>query len=164
MKVEIGQQIVVIKQNISGIETWRYSGKIVGADEHSITINALFNRDDTPFHGIMLCRNDLFVETYFDNRWYNIFEIHDRQTNTLKGWYCNITRPAVFAESQISYIDLALDLLVYPDFKQLILDEDEFAQLSLSSKEQTIARQALLDLQLFFKNLSLKNPRPGSGQ
>ena len=31
--------------------------------------------------------------------------------------------------SQIRYVDLALDLLVFPDGRQLVLDEDEFEAL-----------------------------------
>ena len=50
----------------------------------------------------------------------------------------------------LSYVDLALDLLVFPDGSQLVLDEDEFAALNLSPSEQAAARQALAELQSSF--------------
>ncbi len=54
-----------------------------------------------------------------------------------------MTTPAEFSDGKIAYIDLALDLLVYPDGRYLILDEDEFEALALPHEQQAKARQAL---------------------
>lgn len=142
----------VLKLDLNGRETWRYPARVLTRDGTSITIEAYFNRDDLPFHGIMLGRNDRFVETYFTDRWYNIFEVHAREDDAVRGWYCNITRPAVVTPESIAYTDLALDLLVYPDGKQLVLDEDEFASLPLSDAEREQAWQALADLRAGFSS------------
>lgn len=142
--------VVVIKRNIDGQETWRYDGRILERGQNWLLLEAFFNRQDTPFHGIVLARGDRFLETYYSDRWYNIFEIHDRLSGDLKGWYCNVTRPALFEETQVSYIDLALDLLVYPDQTQLVLDEDEFAQLPIDQSTRQKALAALLELQTLF--------------
>ena len=66
---------------------------------------------------------------YYTDRWYNIFEIYDRDDGQIKGWYCNIGKPAVIEDGVVSYVDLALDLWVSADGKQTILDEDEFEEL-----------------------------------
>ena len=50
----------------------------------------------------------------------------------LRGWYCNIGKPALLDGDCLSYVDLALDLLVFPDGRQFVLDEDEFLRLDLS--------------------------------
>jgi predicted RNA-binding protein associated with RNAse of E/G family len=142
--------VVVIKRNIDGQETWRYDGRILERGQNWLLLEAFFNRQDTPFHGIVLARGDRFLETYYSDRWYNIFEIHDRLSGDLKGWYCNVTRPALFEETQVSYIDLALDLLVYPDQTQLVLDEDEFAQLPIDESTRQKALAALQELQTLF--------------
>jgi hypothetical protein len=42
-------------------------------------------------------------------------------------------------------------LLVYPDGRQLVLDEDEFAELELSEADQQQARRALGELQALFR-------------
>jgi hypothetical protein len=52
------------------------------------------------------------VETFYSDRWYNVFEIYDRDDGKFKGWYCNIGYPAVIEKDTVSYIDLALDLWV----------------------------------------------------
>jgi uncharacterized protein len=145
-------QVDVVKLNTDGEETWRYSGKVLRREANTIWIEALFNRDDLPFHGILLGRGDRFVEQFFSDRWFNIFEIHDRADDSLKGWYCNVTMPAQFVDGEIRYIDLALDLLVYPDGRQLVLDEDEFEALRLSEEDRANALHALNDLRSYFNN------------
>ncbi len=145
----------VIKLNVEGQETWRYPGRVLRQWPQAVLLEAAFNRADLPFHGITFGRGDRFVEAYYSDRWYNIFEIHDRQDDQLKGWYCNVCRPADFRDSQISYVDLALDLLVFPDGRQLVLDEDEFAALCLDVKTRTQARAALAELRQ-----RLKAPQP----
>jgi uncharacterized protein len=140
------QNILIIKLNTQHQETWRYQGRILTQDTDSLLIEAFFNRDDLPFHGIILRENDRFIERYYTNRWYNIFEIHDRDDDRLKGWYCNVTTPVELEPGRIAYIDLALDLLVYPDGAYLILDEDEFDALDLDPQYRLKARQALTAL------------------
>ena len=148
----IQPEITVIKMNLLGEETWRYQGFILEKNEKSLLIEAFFNREDLLFNGITLKENDRFLERYYQDRWYNIFEIHDRDDDCIKGWYCNVTRPAVFHSDSIAYVDLALDLLVYPDGKYLILDEDEFENLPLDSETQTRAHQALEELIFLVEN------------
>jgi predicted RNA-binding protein associated with RNAse of E/G family len=145
------KQITVIKRNPQGEETWRYTGKQLHYDENLLVLEAYFNRNDMPFQGILLKSGDRFVETYYMTRWYNVFEIYDRDDKQLKGWYCNICRPAVLESSNVvSYVDLALDLWVTPDGQQTVLDEDEFAGLNLDAETQTQARAALAELQAAF--------------
>ena len=139
-------EILVRKLDIHRQETWRYTGRTLRRWPDAILLEAFFNRADFPFHGILLCRGDRFVEKFYADRWYNIFEIHDRADDRLKGWYCNITLPAELKEDQVAYVDLALDLLVYPDGSQLVLDEDEFADLVLDAPTRQKALAALAEL------------------
>lgn len=145
-------EVTVIKLNTQGEETWRYTGQSVSGGEHTLLIEAYFNRSDLPFYGITLRENDRFLERYYDNRWYNIFEIHDRDDDRIKAWYCNVTRPAEFKPGQIAYVDLALDVLVYPDGDYRVLDEDEFENLDLDEKSRELAWGALNTLVALAEN------------
>jgi uncharacterized protein len=148
----MSQPITVIKRNQAGEEVWRYTGIILRGESNIIVLEARFRPPDLPFMGIALREGDRFVEIYYTDRWYNIFEIHDRDDDRLKGWYCNIARPAVLeAEGRLSYEDLALDLWVSPDGTQTILDEDEFAALDLDAHTRSQARAAMEELQTQFK-------------
>jgi protein associated with RNAse G/E len=97
-----------------------------------------------------LCRGDRFVETYYTDRWYNVYEIYAHQDGHLRGWYCNVGCPAVLDGNSLSYIDLALDLLVFPDGRQLVLDEKEFYELDLPPEIRAQALAALAELQSAF--------------
>ncbi len=132
----------VIKRNAEGAETWKVPARAPRRKAGSVLIEAYFDRPDIPFHGMLLGQGDRFIEAYFGDRWYNLFEIHDRQDDSLKGWYCNVTLPAQIDEHRISYVDLALDLLVFPDGRQLVLDEDEFAELAITSEVRRGALEA----------------------
>lgn len=143
--------ITVLKLNTENQITWRYQGQVLDEQPDRLTLEAYFDRDDVEFHGIWLRKGDRFVETYFTNRWYNIFEIHAREDNTLRGWYCNVGSPAEIEGATLSYVDLALDLLVYPDRRQVVLDEDEFERLDISPQVKQQAIDALAALQEQFK-------------
>jgi hypothetical protein len=155
----IAQPITVIKRNLSGEEMWKSKGILLRQEAHVILLEAYFRRPDLPFLGIVLRKGDRFLETYFTDHWYNIYEIHDQDDDKIKGWYCNIGKPAVLeSENVISYVDLALDLWVAPDGAQTVLDEDEFAALKLDANTRSRARAALNELQSRF----LDNDIPGS--
>jgi uncharacterized protein len=145
------QEITVIKRNAAGKEVWHYRGTILQRDAGKIVLEARFRSPDLPFMGTVLRERDRFIETYFTDRWYNVFEIHDRDDDHLKGWYCNITRPAVLeSEDCLSYEDLALDLWVDPDGTQTVLDEDEFIELELDPQTELLARTAMEELKQKF--------------
>jgi protein associated with RNAse G/E len=147
--------VTVIKRNITGEETWRYSGQVLKKKNNALILEALFNLDDTPFMGTFLKRGDRFVEIFFSDHWYNIFEIHDRDDDSLKGWYCNIARPAVFeTEDRLSFVDLALDLWIAPEGAQTVLDEDEFENLNLDGETKEKALAALDQLKKMFLSSS----------
>jgi len=99
-----------------------------------------------------LKRADRFVETFYSDRWYNVFEIYDRDDDRFKGWYCNIGYPAILEKDTISYIDLALDLWVASDGTQTVLDEDEFLELSVDMTDRSQAILALEELKQKFAN------------
>ena len=130
---------------------WQYEGQVLRREPNAIVLEAYFNRPDMPFIDVTLKENDRFVETFYSDRWYNIFEIYDRDDGKLKGCYCNVGRPAVHTDGAVSYIDLALDLWVSADGKQTVLDVDEFEALSLSDSEREKAWNALAELQRLFR-------------
>ena len=147
----MSERVLVLKLNPQGKEMWRYEGDVLERTPDSLTLEALFDRDDRPFMGTTLKRDDRFVETYFSARWYNIFEIYDRDDGALKGWYCNITQPAAWTDGRVEYVDLFLDLWVSADGSQTVLDEDEFSAADLPEDVRQSARQGLAELQDWFK-------------
>src|SRR3990172_97750 len=105
-----------------------------------------------PFMDTVLKRDDRFVETFYSDRWYNVFAIYDRDDGRFKGWYCNIGCPAEIEKDTVSYVDLALDLWVAANGAQTVLDEDEFLELSMDEMTRAQAAAALEDLKRKFEN------------
>jgi hypothetical protein len=147
----MSEQITVHKRNLAGEISWSYTGRVLARGDDFVRLEARFNREDTPFQEIVLKRDDRFLEVFFSDRWYNIFEIHDRDDDHVKGWYCNVGQPMVWdGPDAISYIDLALDLWVAADGSQTVLDEDEFEALALDEKTRQQALDGLLALKKLF--------------
>jgi uncharacterized protein len=140
-------EITVIKKNTLGQETWRYHGRLIDQTANCLVLEAFFDRQDLNLKGLLLGKGDRFIETWYTDRWYNVFEIHSRDDDCLRGWYCNIGAPAVWEGQQISYVDLCLDLIVFPDGRQIVLDEDEFAALEIPPETRQQALDALAVLQ-----------------
>ena len=145
-------RIKVQKKNPADEVTYEYEGTLLSRDERSIKLEALFDRADMPFMDTVFKTGDLFIEYYYADRWYNIFVIHDRDTGSVKGWYCNIGKPAVIEDGLVSYVDLALDLWVSTSGEQTVLDEDEFEQLNLSEELRAGALKGLEELRQLFLN------------
>ena len=143
--------IKVLKKNLKDEVTWQYEGQVLRREPNAVVLEAFFNRPDMPFMDVVFKANDRFVETFYTNRWYNIFEIYDRDDRKCKGWYCNVGKPAVVTDEAVSYVDLALDLWVSADGKQTVLDEDEFEELSLNESERDEALNALAELRQLFR-------------
>jgi len=144
-------EVTVLKQNPAGELMYQWSGRLLSHADHEAVIEALFNAEIGQMVDIPLSKGDHFLESYFDDRWYNIFEIHDKQDGRLKGWYCNISAPAVIEPGQITFRDFALDLVVYPDGRQVVLDEDEFEVLECTAEERRLALEGLAALQVHFR-------------
>jgi predicted RNA-binding protein associated with RNAse of E/G family len=135
--------ITVIKNDHRGQWQWEYTGKMVARGDTWIQIEAYFNRDTFDAGYVIFRRNDRFVEWFYSDRCYNVFRIYDALDGRLKGWYCNITRPAIITDSTVAADDLALDVFVAPDGTLTVLDEDEFAALPLSDTERRAAENAV---------------------
>ena len=148
-------RVTIQKKNPAGDVIYQYEGILLKRDENSVTLEALFDRVDMPFQDVVFKTGDRFVEYYYSDRWYNIFEIHDRDGGQIKGWYCNIGMPAEIEDGVVSYVDLALDLWVSADGKQTVLDEDEFRELDLDDELRGGALKGLEEAQNHFKR---KNP------
>ena len=135
----------IIKTNDQGKELWRYPAKVLAQTEMEIRFEAFFNRDDYDAGYVVYKREDRFVETFYRDRWYNVFAIYDKDDESFKGWYCNITRPATWDDKELRADDLALDVWVFPDGERepLVLDQEEFVELGLKPAESASALQAL---------------------
>ena len=140
-------RITIRKLDAAGIEQLSYQGTLVARGPGWICIDAVFALPQRDLGYVTLCPGDRFREWFYADRWYNIFRVSAADGGALKGWYCNITRPAQITQSQVAAEDLALDVFVYPDGRWRLLDEAEFEALELPARERHCAMEAVSAIQ-----------------
>jgi protein associated with RNAse G/E len=138
--------LTVKKLNLDHELVIAYDGTVLHRTADSIVLEARFSRETMDLGYAVLEHHDRFVEHFFSDRWYNIFEIHSLHDDHLKGWYCNIAQPAVFDADTIEQIDLALDVWINPDGSYHVLDQAEFNALDLDRTTRLRAQQAVGEL------------------
>mgnify|MGYP001022759154 CR=1 FL=1 len=141
--------LIIRKLDPGGREIFRYpADRVLARTDSAITVEAIFTRYERLELGYTTFeRGDQFIEHFYSDRWYNVFEIRAVGDGHLRGWYCNIARPAEITEDGVAQVDLALDVWVWPDGSALVLDEDEFAALNLGGAEAEAARSAVSEIQ-----------------
>ncbi len=138
--------ITVVKLSPRGEIKIKYQGEVVEHLSHGVIIQAYWSHPTKNLGYVSFEPGDSFIEYYYTDRWYNIFDIASTQ-GVRKGWYCNIAEPAFLFEDHIEQVDLLLDVWVSPEGETLILDEDEFAaDTTLTIRQRNGARQALQEL------------------
>ncbi|MGV8026827.1 MAG: DUF402 domain-containing protein [Anaerolineaceae bacterium] len=148
----MNKKITIIKRNERSEPVFQYQGEICQHTEKGLLVSAIFGLPQVMERDITFLKGDRFEECYLFNKWFNIYQVHAGSSGQIKAWYCNICRPMLYQEDRIEFDDLALDLLVYPDGSQTILDRDEFRALHITGHERRLALEGLEELQETIKN------------
>ncbi|WP_030383358.1 MULTISPECIES: DUF402 domain-containing protein [unclassified Streptomyces] len=122
----------------------RYPAELLADDGRRITVRASWSNPGVRDFGfVRFAPGDVLTEHYWRDRWYAVKEVRDA-TGTLKGWYCDITRPAALTGTELVSEDLELDLWRSADGTTVLrLDEDEFEQSGLARTDPAAAGAAL---------------------
>ncbi|MFD4971415.1 DUF402 domain-containing protein [Streptomyces sp. NPDC058424] len=125
----------------------RYRGVLVSDDGTRLTVRAAWAGEGVRDFGFVRFEpGDVFTEHYWRDRWYSVKEVRDAG-GALKGWYCDVTRPATRSGTDLVVEDLDLDLWRSADGTDIRrLDEDEFAASGLARTDPGAAAAALAAL------------------
>ncbi|NGO48226.1 DUF402 domain-containing protein [Streptomyces ureilyticus] len=136
--------IVLVKGGRTKI---RYAAELLADDGTRIAVRAPWAGDVARDFGFVRFESgDIFTEYYWRDRWYAVKEVRD-STGTLKGWYTDITRPAILSGTELVVEDLDLDLWRSADGRTVLrLDEDEFAASGLPQTDPDAASAAMAAL------------------
>lgn len=140
------ERVTIRKLDHTGRQVTTYLGEVLQRTDDVIELRTTWTRPPLDLGYVLLETGGLWTERFFAGRWYNIFEIC-ASDGRLQGWYCNIARPPRITADEIAAEDLALDLWVAVDGMMQVLDEDEFAALSISPQERETALDTLTKLQ-----------------
>ena len=138
--------ITVAKLSPLGKTKIQYQGEVLERLANKVVIQAYWSQAEKQLGYTTFEPGDRFIEYYYSNRRYNIFDIAN-SNGVRKGWYCNVAEPAVIFDERIDQVDLLLDVWVNPQGDILVLDEDEFAaDTTLSEEQRSMAKQGLQEL------------------
>ncbi|MFJ4789419.1 DUF402 domain-containing protein [Streptomyces sp. NPDC088794] len=136
--------VVLVKAGRTKI---RYAAELLGDDGNRIAVRAPWAGEGVRDFGfVRFEKGDVFTEYYWRDRWYAVKEVRD-SSGAVKGWYCDITRPAVLSGAELVVEDLDLDLWRSADGRDVRrLDEDEFAESGLTESDPEAAAAAVAAL------------------
>ncbi|WP_159766503.1 DUF402 domain-containing protein [Streptomyces sp. HM190] len=139
-----GLEVVLRKAGRTKI---RYPARLLDDDGVRVVVHADWASPGVRDFGFVRFEpGDVFTEHYWRDRWYAVKEVRDARGG-LKGWYCDITRPAVRSGGELVVEDLDLDLWRSADGTAVLrLDEDEFADSGLLTSDPEAAAAALAAL------------------
>ncbi|MET9385036.1 DUF402 domain-containing protein [Streptomyces sp. NPDC002928] len=125
----------------------RYPAELLQDDGTRIVVRAPFAGGAVRDFGFVRFEpGDVFTEYYWRDRWYAVMEVRG-PSGELKGWYCDIARPAAFSGTELVVEDLDLDLWRSADGSDVRrLDEDEFEESGLTEKDPEAASAAVAAL------------------
>ncbi|GGQ64832.1 DUF402 domain-containing protein [Streptomyces flaveolus] len=137
-------EVVLVKAGRTKI---RYPGELLYDDGTRVVVRALWAGDGVRDFGFVRFEaGDVFTEYYWRDRWYAVKEVR-AATGAVKGWYCDITRPALRTGEELVVEDLDLDLWRSADGTDVRrLDEDEFAESGLAERDPEAAGAAVAAL------------------
>ncbi|WP_030613850.1 DUF402 domain-containing protein [Streptomyces sclerotialus] len=129
----------------------RYPATVVSDDGTRVVVRAPWAGAGVRDFGFVRFEpGDVFTEHYWRDRWYAVKEVRTGE-GAVKGWYCDVTRPAHVGPDGIVVEDLDLDLWLSADGATVLrLDEDEFAASGIEERDPAAAaaaRRALDELE-----------------
>ena len=103
--------------------TWQC--ELIEHSDQMIMLVGKFDRDvEHPVLG-SISKGTISYEYFWLDRWYNIFRFHEPD-GSFRNYYCNVAMPPTFENSVLDYVDLDIDILVWPDFSFDVVDHDDF--------------------------------------
>lgn len=151
-----GESITVNSRKYDGSVRRSWQCEFVTEGEGAIHLVGVF--EETVEHPDLgtIEKGTLSYERFYLNRWYNYFRF-EQPAGTLRNYYINICMPPDLGDGVIDYVDLDIDLIVWPDGRVVTLDIDEFEAnakiLNYRSEVIETSSATLMELQLLLADL-----------
>lgn len=143
------QELLVRVMKYDGALHRQWRAHVSRREDSLLVLDAAFEEEVRHSQLGLIRRGTVSIEYYWLDRWYNVFRFLEPD-GSLRNFYCNVNMPPAFDGRTLSYVDLDIDLLVFPDLSYQILDMDEFEANAVSyaypAELQERARQALVEL------------------
>src|ERR687885_906542 len=153
-----GTWVTVQKLSPDGSEATRYPGQVVPGRGHWIVVRAEWGWPRLDLGCLDFEPGDRFQEYFSPDQPFNAFAVFTPD-GRFKGWYCNVAYPTRNEDDQIYWHDLYIDIIVCPDGRTVVLDEDELAASGLEQRDPGLYR-FILDARAGLEMLIRKRAYP----
>ena len=102
-----------------------WTAQLVLRDATLIVLEGVFGSDVQHEWLGRIERGTCTREYFWTDRWYSVFRFLDG-TGRVRMEYVNLNLPPTFSGSELTFVDLDIDLVIRPDGTYTVLDEDEF--------------------------------------
>lgn len=122
-----GSTVVVRSLNFDRSLRRSWKCELVGRTDEMLTLVGTFDREVIhPDLGVIQLGTRSTEYFWFD-RWYNVFRF-DEPNGEFRNFYCNINLPPTLENGVLEYVDLDIDVVLWPDGSHEVLDRNEFEQ------------------------------------
>lgn len=118
------RQITINSRKYDGHIRRTWPGGLISESEDRLVVVGRFREDVQHDDLGLIKQGTVSFEHFWLDRCYNIFRFHEPD-GRLRNYYCNITMPPTFADDVIDYVDLDLDVIVWPEKGYEVLDRDD---------------------------------------
>lgn len=139
--MNLARPITIVKLRADGSETTRYPGELLADVAGWWLARAQWDHGRLDLDYLVFDPGDPFLEYFARDELVNAFAVH-AASGHLKGWYCNVAHNWLDGDT-LYWRDLYLDLIVYPDGRQLVLDEDELAASGLAERDPALHQRVV---------------------
>jgi predicted RNA-binding protein associated with RNAse of E/G family len=119
--------VTVHKRNWRGEAVYSWQGEVASSENGHLVLRAVWKGPGTVrvSDEVVFEAGDVFYEHYYRDKPYGLWQVLTPDEGRLKGWYCNVSTSAEFAEHSITFRDLLLDVLLLPDGTARVLDRED---------------------------------------
>jgi predicted RNA-binding protein associated with RNAse of E/G family len=138
-----GQPVTVIKSHPHGHRLVEYPAIVIdiALPGDWVAVLAQWTMRRVESSGLAFEPGDHLVEIFSPTQWFNVFHVFD-PSETPRGWYANVTAPAVFTTTgtgaEIDWRDLYLDLICPAQSQSVVTDQHELEASGLAGSDPAL--------------------------
>ena len=125
--MKMSNSITVNSRKYNGTLSRSWDCEVISRAEQAIKLRGVFEE--------LVEHNDLgtidigtiSIEYFAADRWFNVFRF-ESPTGELRNFYANICVPPTISDQHVDYVDLDIDVVLWPDGRVVVLDESEFEE------------------------------------
>ncbi|MFM9106096.1 MAG: DUF402 domain-containing protein [Chloroflexota bacterium] len=137
---EDGAPVRIVKVSPEGVEVTEYPATVVASRGAGpwICVEARWTFRRIDVDGLVFEPGDTLLEWFSREHWYNVFAVYSPE-GRYRGAYANVTYPvrhdAASTPPTLAWHDLYLDVILLPDGREILRDEDELAESGLAERD-----------------------------